>query len=496
MKYARILHALIRAAVTATMLCFPIAWAQQAPKAPQSTNSGAPVQPLPPLAKGTDSNATSGAVGGSRVQADAQPEASAQAQPDTHVLSGAETIGVGSLRRLRRMFDPALQVSEFGETGIVPGQTLSASSLGGSLDMDRHSSRYDLAVTYHGAETTYQPSSYYGIHYLPYHDAAISQEISFRRWTLQLRDDVLYSWGSGFGSLFAGGPAQAGQNRSLESIQPSLASTGTIQTALARQLSNTALGEIDYARSRRTTLTLVGSYGLLHFLDPGYINSQTVTGRVGYNYAFSAKNNVALTYDHNRITYVGTSSRLETDLAQMAFGRKVTGRLALELSAGPQLVHFAYVGSANRRQLSWSASSSLTYKWPRTGYSLSYFRGVSAGSGVFFGSSSEVITASASREFTRFWSASLHGGYAINNELVPDAFFASRFDDWFAGASLDRQIGRQLHLDLSYAFQQQTSSYGQCPVLSCGLARPFAQYGVTLQWHPLSARSASERTAR
>jgi hypothetical protein len=275
-----------------------------------------------------------------------------------------------------------------------------------------------------------------------------------------------------------------------------LASSGTIQTALARQLSNTALAEIDYARSRRTTLTLVGSYGLLHFLDPGYINSQTVTGRVGYNYALSAKNNFALTYDHNRITFVETSSRLQTDLVQMAFGRKVTGRLALELSAGPQLVHFAYAGSAKRQQLSWSASSSLTYKWPRTGYSLSYFRGVSAGSGVFFGSSNEVVTATARREFTRYWSASLNGGYARNSAVVPTVFFSGRFDDWFAGASLDRQIGRQLHLDLSYGFQQQTSGYGQCPVLSCGLSRPFAQYGVTLLWHPFSARSASERTAR
>src|SRR5437879_10101856 len=406
MKHARILQALIRAAVAATMLCFPIAWAQQAPRAPRSTSSRAPVQPLPPLAEGTDSNATSGAVGESHVHADAQPEASAQAQPDTHLLSGAETIGVGSLRRLRRMFDPALKVSEFGETGIVPGQTLSASSLGGSLDMDRHSSRYDLAVTYHGAETTYQPSSYYGIRYLPYHDAAISQEISFRRWTLQLRDDVLYSWGPGFGSRFAGGPAQAGQNGSLESIQPSLASTGTIQTALARQLSNTALGEIDYARSRRTTLTLVGSYGLLHFLDAGYINSQTVTGRVGYNYALSGRNNIALTYDHNLITFVGASSRLQTDLAQMAFGRKATARLALQLAAGPQLIHFDYFSETKRQRLSWSASGSLTYQWRRTGYSLSYFRGVTAGSGVFFGSNSQTITATANHELTRFWSAS------------------------------------------------------------------------------------------
>ena len=486
MKHPRILDALIQTLVTATVLCFSAAGAQQAPRAPLSSGPAAPAQPLASLPSGSNGNAVSGAAGGSV----AQPEASAQTQPDTHVLSGAETLGLGSLSRLHHLFDLALQASEFGESGIVATRTLSVSSLGGNLDLDQHWRRYDLTVAYHGAETIYQPS-YYGIHNLPYHDGSLSQEISWRRWTLRLHDDVFYSRGSAFGGLFAGGPAQAGQNRSLESIQPSFASGGTIQTALARQLSNTALAEIDYARTRRTTLTLVGSYGLLHFSDTGYISSQTVTGRVGYNYALSGRNNIALTYDHNLITFVGASSRLQTDLAQMAFGRKATARLALQLAAGPQLIHFDYFSATKRQRLSWSASGSLTYQWRRTGYSLSYFRGVTAGSGVFFGSNSQTITATANHEFTRFWSASVHGGYAQNNTLLPGTVFASRFDDWFAGTGLNRLIGRQVSLRLSYGFQQQTSGGGGCPVLSCGLAHPFSQYGITVQWHPLLRRSGS-----
>ena len=489
MRHARILVVLIQTLAAVAALCFSVAWAQQAPKAPLSTGPQAPAQPLAPLPSGSNGSAGSGAAGGSVAQDVAQPEPSTQVQPDTHALASAEILGLGSLRRLTRIFDPALQFSELGETGYVAGQTVSVTSVGGTLDVEHRWRRYRLAATYRGAETIYTPSYYNGIRYLPYHDGGISQEISLGRWTLRLRDDVLYSWGSGFGSLFAGGPALASQNGSLDSIQRSLASSGTIQTALARQLSNTALGEIDYAHSRRTTLTLVGSYGLLHFLDPGYINSQNLTGRVGYSYALSAKNIVALTYDHKLITFVGANGRVQTDLAQMAFGRKVTGRLALQVAAGPRLLHFAYFGPAHRTQLSWSASSSLTYQWRRTGYSLSYFRGVTTGSGVFFGSSSDTITAMASRELTRFWSASVNGGYARNDALVPRAVFASRFDDWFVGASLNHPLGRQVRLGLSYAFQQQTSGGGGCPVLTCGLARPFSQYGITLQWHPLLVRA-------
>jgi hypothetical protein len=427
----------------------------------------------------------------SLTQGGAQSQTAPQAQPDTHVLSSAETLGVGSLRGLRRIFDPALQISEFDETGLATGRATVVSNLGGSLDMDQHWGRYHLAVAYNGAEVIYQPS-YYGMRYVPYHDLSISPEILLGRWTFRLRDSGLYSWGTGFGGLFTGGPALGAHYSPLNSIQPSLAPNGTIQTGLARQLNNTALGEVDYAFSHRTTLTVVGSYGLMHFLNPGYINSQSVNGRVGYNYALSAGNSISLSYDYNRISFGGASNRLQTDLVQMSFGRKITGRLAFQLGAGPQLLRLENFGSSGSRQLSWSAFGALTYNLPRTGYSLSYFRGVTAGSGVFFGSKSQTITGTVNREFTRFWSASVKGGYAINDGLVPNGFLAGRFDNWFAGASLNRQIGRQIHFSLSYGFQRQTSGGGGvCPVLSCGLpgSLSFRQFGATLQWHPLTPRS-------
>jgi hypothetical protein len=471
----------------AMVLCFSAAWTQEPQKVSQSTSPGAPIQPLPPLPSGSN-QAIPTAVGGSFAQSDAQPEASAQAQPDMHVLSGAETLGLGSRRDLRRTFDPALQFSEFGETGIVVGQTVTVSNLGGSLDVEERWARYHLVAVYKGEEIIYQPSIY-GIHYLPYHDVGISQEILLGRWTLRLRDDMLYSWASGFGGLFTGGPAQLGQNGSLNSIQPSLVPSVTIQTGLARQVNNTALGEADYAFSRRTTLTFVGSYGLLHFLDPGYINSDSINGRVGYNYALSTKNNIALTYNYDHMSFGGASSRvLHADVVQMAFGRKVTGRLAFQLAAGPQLLHLENFGLTSR-QLSWSAFSALTYDLRRSGYSLSYFRGVTAGSGVFFGSESETITAIAKHEFTRAWSSSVNGGYAVNNNLLLGGILASRFDNWFVGASLNRQIGRQVRFGLSYGFQRQRSGGGGCPVLNCGLPESFSQFGVNLQWHPLSVRS-------
>jgi hypothetical protein len=464
------------------ILCFTIARAQQPPKISQPTEPARPIQPL-----ATPSNVSSQtAVDTPRPE----PATSAQIEPDTHVLSGVETVGLGSLHGFRRIFDPALQFSEVDNTGLVPGKNILASNLGGSLDMNQQWGPYQLAAEYRGAEVMYQPS-YFGMHFLPYHDFSISPELLYGRWTLRLRDNVSYSWQSGFGGLFTGGLAQVTQNNVLNSVQPSLLSNATIQTGLARQLSNTTLAEADYAFSRRTMLTFVGSYGLMQFLDPGYIDSRSIDGRLGYNYALSAANSISLSYDYNHTSFGGSPNRLQTDLVQMSFGRKITGRLAFQLAAGPQLLRLDNYGTSRTHQLSWSASSTLIYNLDRTRYLLSYFHGVTAGSGVFFGSKGDTLTATVNHDFTRFWSISVNGGYATNNILSPVTIFADRFDNWFAGASLSRQVGRQVNVKLNYGFERQGSRGGACPVLSCGLpgATSFRQVGVTLQWHPLALQN-------
>lgn len=422
-------------------------------------------------------------------------ESSAQPQPDTHVLSSGEIFGLGSLRSLRHVFDPALQFSQSGETGIVAGRILGVSSLGGSLDLDQNWRRYHVALAYNGAETIYQPS-YSGNRSLPYHRLGMSQEIFLGRWTLRFRDDAQYSWGGNFGGLFTGGLTGGGftgglpglgQTGAFNNIQPALLPNQTIETGAVQQLSNTALGEVDYSLSRRTTLTLLGSYNLMHYFTSGYISSRDTHGRIGYNYALSAKNNLAVTYDHDRASLNGSSSLLQTDLVQLAFGRKVTGRLAFQVAAGPEILRLRNLGSSSTQQLSWSAFTTANYSLAHNHYSLIYSHAATAGSGVFVGSDTDTITAGLTHDFTRFWSLSVNGGYAINRNLAPVATFASRFDNGFAGAVVNRELGRQVRMGLSYEFQRQTGGAGACPVLSCGLADSFNQFAVNLQWHPVGS---------
>lgn len=492
MKVWRLIRALALVGVLGALVA--PAWGQQGQQQgpEQSTggsgqNSGqegapaSPVQPVSPLEKDSAAHTMPVPAAHSGLAAyGSLNDGNDQVEPDTHTLSGGETFGLGSLFGFRRIFDPALYFSESADTGIVSGQINSVTSFGGSLALRQDWGPYRFTAVYRGARTFYRPNSLYD---QTYHDLGLSQVIEAGRWTLRVRDDLTYAPQAIFGGLDTGGLGFSSLSNLLSYIQPTLAQGQTISTGRARRLGNTILGEADYALSRRTTLTFTGSYGLLHFLDPGYIDSHEINGRLGYDYALSPKDTISFIYGYDRTVFGTNSGIIDANNAQMAFGRRVTGRLAFQVAAGPQLLSFHNFSAPLARKLSWNLSSGLTYAFRRTGYSLSYSRGLTSGSGVVYGAETNVITASMNHAFTRFWSGTVDGGYALNSSLATNAS-TGRYNYWFGGVNLGRQVGRHLQIDLSYEFQQQTTSNAICQVASCGSTGLRQVFGITVQWHP------------
>ena len=90
------------------------------------------------------------------------------------------------------------------------------------------------------------------------------------------------------------------------------------------------------------------------------------------------------------------------------------------------------------------------------GFLFTYMRGLSAGSGVFLGATSNTFSGTAHYQFTRFWTGSVNGGYALNNSLAPAGAATTSFNNWFIGANLGRQIGPHAQINFNYGLQRQT----------------------------------------
>jgi len=236
--------------------------------------------------------------------------------------------------------------------------------------------------------------------------------------------------------------------------------------------------------SRRSAFTFAGSYGLLHFTDAGYFSSRMWNAQVGYDYLLDPADSIALLASYGKVDFTGTSNSTTNYLAALAYGRKITGRMAFQVAAGPEQIRSSSGASAFQLWYG-SVSSALTYQWRRAGYSLSFMRGLSSGSGVFLGAKSNVVTLAAHRQFTRFWTGSVNGGYAINDSLVAAGAPAVRFDNWFVGGNIARQLGSHLQINFSYGIQRQNNP-AVCPVSlvgGCGVNGFQQTFGMTVNWH-------------
>jgi hypothetical protein len=171
----------------------------------------------------------------------------------------------------------------------------------------------------------------------------------------------------------------------------------------------------------------------------------------------------------------------------------VTGRLAFQVSGGPQLV-FSNMpitgspetsGAISPMQLYWSGRMALQYQLRYTQLAISYSHGVSGGSGVLPGSLADVVSASVTRQLSRATNAGLNFGYSRNTGLSSETPTPSNqtYNYWFGGINLTHSLGRMLNLNLSYTAQYQTLNSASCvgPTCDTNVLRHLITFGVG--WH-------------
>jgi len=411
--------------------------------------------------------------------------------PDTVPLTGVLVPGVGTQEMRHSYWVPGFQYGNFiRSTGLnQPARTgsdwNSTSFVAGNLSLLENWSRSSLTVNYSGGGT-FSTDKMQGNGY--FHQLALVQAFTWERWQMSFIDQFSYLPQTQFGFGAASALASPGVGGSLGPAAPGLQTSyqpsQSIFAALGSRYSNSATTQLTYLVSPRGSVTFAGSYGLLRFVEPGNIDSNDTIFSAGYNYALTKNDTIGVLYRFSDYRYLGEPQAIGDHVAQVAYGRKVTGRLALQLFIGPEVTTFRLQTAGFSNQTSVAGGGSLTYGFSRSHVSVSYNHGVSGGSGLFTGSNGDTLQGSVDRQLSRLWHGSISFGYSRNSSLASGstALSSPTFNSWFAGAGLDRPLGRTANFSIGYSAYIQSNSQAVCPVGVCSSDLQH-QISLSFQWH-------------
>ena len=409
-------------------------------------------------------------------------------RPDTTALTGALVPGVGNQEMRHSYFVPGI---EYGNLARSSGQTQpnvtdwnSTSFVAGNLSLLSYWPHAQLGINYSGGGN-FSTDAAVGRGY--FHQLAIVQSFRFRRVEFDFVDQFSYlpesqfGFGAGSGLSAPGingslGPSLPGLQLSYQPNQSILASTGTRD-------SNSITGQMTYHLSRRSSFTFTGSYGILRFNEAGNIDVDDTIFSAGYNYLLSKKDTIGAVYNFTDYEYLGNPQGIHDHSIGLAYGRKITGRLALQMFIGPEYTTFALPLNGETSRTSVAAGGNLSYAFARGSVSASYNHGVGGGSGAFAGANTDTLSGSVNRRLSRVWNGGISFGFSRNASLVNNSLLGSpsAFDSWFAGASLARPVGRNANLSLGYtAYIQEEPS---CSTPACMGALVQHQISASMQWH-------------
>ena len=425
---------------------------------------------------------------------DEDPSSEAQSTasliPDTRPLTGVQIPTLGSQETRHSYWIPGFQYGNLVRSSALYQPTISnwntTSYVVGNLSLLETWNRSQLAVNYSGGGSI-STDRLQGNNY--YHQLGLVQDFNWGRWQLIFVDEFSYlpqaQFGFGISSNLAtpgiGGPLQP----SLPGLETNYQPNQSIFTSLGPRYSNSITTQVAYSISPRGSVTLSGSYGILRFVQAGNIDTNDSIFSMGYNYALSQKDSIGVLYRFSGYRYIGDPQALNSHAALLAYGHKVTGRLALQLFGGPEVATFRVPIGNESDRISVAGGGTLTYASTRTGLSITYNHGVSGGSGQFTGANTNQLQNTINYQLSRVWQGNLAFGFARNTSLgISNASQVSQtHDSWFAGGGVSRPLGRTANFTLGYTAYIQSSRLPVCVGSACGTSYVQHQLSLGFQWH-------------
>jgi len=449
-------------------------------------------------------------------------------------ISGLDVPGLSPHAAPLSYLQPRVDVMETADSNVENG--LGASSVRsvtrafGGLDLQRLWQNYKLALSYTGGVGYYSARNL-GAKLVQELD--LDQRVNWKRGQLGVRDSFNYLPEGNFGSAYGAmnglgqllGPGSLGGGSFLvgDSVFGSLGDVPRI--------TNVALIDLVENLTPKSSVTASASYAFVHYTEDvsstilganlgptpiSFIGNTEETGEVGYDRILGPHDQAAIVYAYQNFDFSVSDAAFHSQIAQLLWGHRISGRMDLVIGAGPQLTTIdettqsclpfstdpsecvllgqpLVTTSLNTTRLSAAGRASLRYKFPKTYTALTYQHRNTSGSGFFAGATSDIATLSVNRPLTRIWSVTLDAGYSRNRRLqLPvssGGLPGSRFDEGFAGIALHRRFGRTIHVFASYQFNELDFDSSFC--LTAGPCSRTSQRHigtVGLDWTPRPIR--------
>jgi hypothetical protein len=490
---------ILAVSVFAASLSAAVACAQQPPQDQGQPPSDQTQQPTPPDQSSTQQGGPipayrsplAGAAG-------TDDEETTEEVPDTGSLTGVRNFSLGAPTN-RSYWQPHVDIfttidSNPNENAGGRSSWGTSSSFSGGVDLHERSGRSDLTLSYLGGGIVSNASSTgNGV----VQGLDLVEKLTLRRWVLTFTDQTYYLPQSAAGFNGLGSVSLPGGGGLGSVFTPGQ----SLLTGQGQSLDNSFFTEADVLLTPRTSLTFVGGYSLLHYFDNDLLNYGTDTFRAGYNYQIDRKNTIGVDYTFSQFNYSNVDQSIVSHAAQLSYGRRVTGRLAFQVAAGPEVALFHMPISTNAgssgtggtgspsgsptTQLYWTLNANVNYALGRNALGASYSHGISGGSGALAGSLSDTFSGFVTRAMSRTFSSGINAGYSRNQgtQITTTTPSNQTIDYWYGGANFSHPIGRSLGVTVAYQLQYQTSNASFCIGTTCGMSVIRHAISIGIGWH-------------
>ena len=221
------------------------------------------------------------------------------------------------------------------------------------------------------------------------------------------------------------------------------------------QLTNYVSGGFAYQFARNAMIGGSGSYGLLHYENPGSVEGLTNSDEIGASAFFSRR--VSRTqyfggeYAYSRFSTHPIDSTTDTNAIFLFYSVYLSKELSLTVMAGPQYFNASQPPFPSTSGWTPAVSASAGWQSARTNLVGSYSRIVFSGGGLTGAYYSNEAAASFRRLVTRSWGFGVNGNYSNLRSATPIYTTSNQGGHtWSGTASIQYRISESLNSELGY----------------------------------------------